>query len=74
MNRPKKAVVELVNRYRSCFATNMKEQGVAKGKEMKIVLTNKDPVYIKQHDKKNCFAQDSREVKRCWYCDKFAVQ
>ncbi|ETN67966.1 hypothetical protein AND_000203 [Anopheles darlingi] len=48
---PKKEIVELVNQYRGCFATNMKELGVAKNAEMKIMLTDKEPMrkYIRAY-------------------------
>ncbi|XP_055621906.1 uncharacterized protein LOC129765530 [Toxorhynchites rutilus septentrionalis] len=46
---PKKEILVLVNQFRSCFATNMRELGVAKGTKMKIVLSDKEPVYIKPH-------------------------
>ncbi|XP_065089029.1 uncharacterized protein LOC135710391 [Ochlerotatus camptorhynchus] len=46
---PKEEVLNLVNRFRSCFAKNMKELGVAKGTVMKILLSDKEPVYIKPH-------------------------
>lgn len=45
----KEEILELVNRYRPCFAKNMKELGVAKGAEMKIVLSDSEPVYVKPH-------------------------
>ncbi|XP_053687148.1 uncharacterized protein LOC128736682 [Sabethes cyaneus] len=45
----KSEVVKLINQYRSCFAKNMRELGVAKNTEMKIVLTDQDPVYVKPH-------------------------
>ncbi|XP_029715882.1 uncharacterized protein LOC115259448 [Aedes albopictus] len=42
-------VLEVIDRYRHCFAKNYKEMGTAKHCEMQIELVDENPVYIKQY-------------------------
>ncbi|XP_055632394.1 uncharacterized protein LOC129772889 [Toxorhynchites rutilus septentrionalis] len=40
-------LLEVMNNYRQCFSKTMKELGVANDAEMKIVLKDTEPVYVK---------------------------